>query len=44
MTYDGTINPIPDESRWPEYQSEIIEPPMKRVKVGRSKKNRKKGG
>jgi len=42
MTYDGTINPIPDESRWPEYQSEIIEPPVKRAKVGRPKKNRKR--
>ncbi|KAK3205225.1 hypothetical protein Dsin_019271 [Dipteronia sinensis] len=32
LTYDGVINPIPDESRWPEFQSETIEPPMKRTK------------
>ncbi|KAI9191185.1 hypothetical protein LWI28_004786 [Acer negundo] len=42
MTYNGTINPIPDESRWPIYQFEIIEQPMKRTKVGRSKKNKRR--
>ncbi|TXG60442.1 hypothetical protein EZV62_015015 [Acer yangbiense] len=42
LTYNGTINPIPDESRWPDYQHEIIEPPVKKTKVGRPKKNRKR--
>ncbi|KAK2658049.1 hypothetical protein Ddye_011101 [Dipteronia dyeriana] len=41
-TYAGNINPIPEESRWPEYQSGIIEPPVKRTKVDRPKKNRRR--
>ncbi|KAI9186441.1 hypothetical protein LWI28_017278 [Acer negundo] len=42
LTYNGAINPIPDESRWHEYHSEHIDPPAKRTKVGRPKKIRKR--
>ncbi|KAK3204818.1 hypothetical protein Dsin_018864 [Dipteronia sinensis] len=42
MTYDGVINPISDESRWPEFQYEIIEPPVIRTKVGSPKKKRRR--
>ncbi|KAK4846238.1 hypothetical protein QYF36_014750 [Acer negundo] len=42
LTYSGAINPIPDESRWPEYHSKHIDPPAKRTKVGRPKKIRKR--
>ncbi|KAK2652632.1 hypothetical protein Ddye_012488 [Dipteronia dyeriana] len=34
-TYSGNINPIPEELRWPEIQSKIIE-------AGRPKKNRRR--
>ncbi|KAK4854046.1 hypothetical protein QYF36_018176 [Acer negundo] len=40
LTYDGVINPIPDESRWPEVHYEIIELPVKKAKVGKPKKKR----
>ncbi|KAK3194308.1 hypothetical protein Dsin_025618 [Dipteronia sinensis] len=40
MAYNGNINPIPDESRWPEFESENIEPPVKKTKVGKPKKKR----
>ncbi|TXG73237.1 hypothetical protein EZV62_001816 [Acer yangbiense] len=33
---------IHDESSWPDYQYEIIKPPVKRTKVGRPKKNRRR--
>ncbi|KAK3212170.1 hypothetical protein Dsin_016876 [Dipteronia sinensis] len=42
LTYSGVINPIPEESRWPEYQCQHIDPPAKRAKVGKLKKNRKR--
>ena len=42
LTYSGAINPIPEESRWPEYHSQHIDPPAKRTKVGRPKKIRKR--
>ena len=44
LTYEGVINPIPEESRWPEFQSETIQPPVKRTKVGRPKKKRTRPG
>ncbi|KAK4841590.1 hypothetical protein QYF36_007121 [Acer negundo] len=40
LTYVGVINPIPDESRWPEFQFKTIKPPVKRIKVGRLKMKR----
>ncbi|KAK2634810.1 hypothetical protein Ddye_029602 [Dipteronia dyeriana] len=40
MAYDGNINPIPDESRWPEFESQTIEPPVQKTKAGRPKKKR----
>ncbi|KAK3185039.1 hypothetical protein Dsin_032325 [Dipteronia sinensis] len=40
MAYNGNINQIPDESRWPEFESENIEPPVKKSKVCRAKKKR----
>ncbi|KAK4858090.1 hypothetical protein QYF36_010890 [Acer negundo] len=40
LTYEGVINPILDESRWYEFQSETIKPPVKRTKVGMPKKKR----
>ncbi|KAL5779322.1 hypothetical protein ACOSQ2_010059 [Xanthoceras sorbifolium] len=48
LTYSGSINPIPDESRWPEIEhndgnaNEVVEPPQKRTKVGRPKKARRR--
>ncbi|TXG66719.1 hypothetical protein EZV62_007994 [Acer yangbiense] len=30
MAYDGNINPIPDESRWPEFEYQNIELPVKK--------------
>ncbi|KAL5843927.1 hypothetical protein ACOSQ4_009885 [Xanthoceras sorbifolium] len=50
LTYSGSINPIPDESRWPEIEhndgnaNEVVEPPQKRTKVGRPKKARRRQG
>ncbi|KAK2656601.1 hypothetical protein Ddye_009653 [Dipteronia dyeriana] len=40
MAYDGTINPIPDESRWPKFESQTVEPPVQKTKAGRPKKKR----
>ncbi|KAK3205577.1 hypothetical protein Dsin_019623 [Dipteronia sinensis] len=42
LTYSGVINHIPEESRWHAYHSQHIDPPAKRSKVGRPKKNRKR--
>ncbi|KAL5774615.1 hypothetical protein ACOSP7_012172 [Xanthoceras sorbifolium] len=48
LTYSGSINPIPDESRWPEIEhddrnaNEVVEPPHKRAKVDRPKKARRR--
>ncbi|KAK2653426.1 hypothetical protein Ddye_013282 [Dipteronia dyeriana] len=41
VTYDVVINPIPDESRWPAFQSKIIEPHVTRTKVSNPKKKRR---
>ncbi|TXG63653.1 hypothetical protein EZV62_010647 [Acer yangbiense] len=40
MAYDGNINPILDESKWPEFESQNIEPPVKKMNMGRPKKKR----
>ncbi|TXG47916.1 hypothetical protein EZV62_027210 [Acer yangbiense] len=40
MAYDGNINPIPYESRWPAFEHQNIEPPVKKTKVGIPKKKR----
>ncbi|KAL5812779.1 hypothetical protein ACOSQ3_027729 [Xanthoceras sorbifolium] len=48
LTYSRSINPIPDESRWPEIEHDdgnangVVEPPQKRTKVGRPKKARRR--
>ncbi|KAL5746365.1 hypothetical protein ACOSP7_027511 [Xanthoceras sorbifolium] len=48
LTYARSINPISDESRWPEIEhddgntNEVIKPPQKRTKVGRPKKARRR--
>ncbi|KAK2637338.1 hypothetical protein Ddye_032130 [Dipteronia dyeriana] len=42
LTYSGVINPIPEESMWPEYQCLHIDPPAIHSEVGRPKKNRKR--
>ncbi|KAK2634984.1 hypothetical protein Ddye_029776 [Dipteronia dyeriana] len=41
LTYNGVIKPILEESKWPEYQYQHIDPPTKCAKVGRPKMNRK---
>ncbi|KAK2642067.1 hypothetical protein Ddye_023830 [Dipteronia dyeriana] len=38
MAYDGNINPIPDESKWPEFESQTIEPPVQKAKARSPKK------
>ncbi|KAL5753337.1 hypothetical protein ACOSP7_023512 [Xanthoceras sorbifolium] len=43
ITYNRSINPIPDESRWSEYKNASVEPPQKRTKTGRPKKSRRRG-
>lgn len=49
MSYMGTINPIPDECRWPEVEAEPstdivvpvkVRPPDIKVPIGRPKKKR----
>ncbi|KAK2650814.1 hypothetical protein Ddye_018303 [Dipteronia dyeriana] len=40
MAYDRNINPIPDESRWPEFESQTIKPPVQKAKAGKPKKRR----
>ncbi|KAK2648846.1 hypothetical protein Ddye_016335 [Dipteronia dyeriana] len=42
LTYSSAINPILEESSWPEYQCQHIDPPVKSVEVDRPKKNRKR--
>ncbi|KAL5789723.1 hypothetical protein ACOSQ2_004611 [Xanthoceras sorbifolium] len=42
LTYTKVINPIPNESRRPKYENEVIEPPIKHSKVGRPKKVRRR--
>ncbi|KAK2651283.1 hypothetical protein Ddye_018772 [Dipteronia dyeriana] len=39
LTYNGAINHIPEESKWPKYHSQHIDLPAKRTKVDRPKKN-----
>ncbi|KAL5773557.1 hypothetical protein ACOSQ2_013481 [Xanthoceras sorbifolium] len=43
ITYSGSINPIPDESRWSEYKNASMQPPQKRTKAGKLKKSRRRG-
>ncbi|KAK4854757.1 hypothetical protein QYF36_000854 [Acer negundo] len=40
MAYDGNINSIPDKSRWPEFESQSIEPPVKKTKAIKPKKKK----
>ncbi|KAL5762795.1 hypothetical protein ACOSP7_019059 [Xanthoceras sorbifolium] len=43
IIYSGSINPIPDKSRWSEYENASVEPPQKRTKAGKPKKLRRRG-
>ena len=41
-TYSETICPIPDQCNWPSVDKPILLPPVKYVKIGRPKHNRKR--
>ncbi|KAH9770952.1 SWIM-type domain-containing protein [Citrus sinensis] len=41
-TYSETICPIPDQCNWPSVDKPVLLPPVKHVKIGRPKHNRKR--
>ncbi|KAK2646147.1 hypothetical protein Ddye_021342 [Dipteronia dyeriana] len=41
-TYNHVIHPIPDQEQWPHIQHNTVLPPVKKMKPGRPKKNRKR--